>query len=330
MSDKRSFNGPVFIVGMPRSGTKLLRGLLNSHSEIGIPRNETECLPRWYKIWSRWGDLNNKETFHAFYVSVTKEVYFQSRLREHGHIISEADWYLSRGDGSLHDVFRALVRNDVAFSTVIWGDKSPGYLGHLQLLKRVFPQARIIHIVRDVRDYVLSMRKAFGKSGRRAAQRWVDTINQSKVQSKAFEDSVVTIRYEDLLSDTEGTLRTLCTHLDIEFESEMLKAQHITENIGDTKGAQTVIANNSKKYLNGMTSNELGRIEGIAGELLKELGYPVHCKASPTRLPQWQINALQIYDGVRIIQRDASRNGILSSLRFRLGVARHHSLFQRD
>ena len=38
------FDGPLFLVGMPRSGTKLLRGLLNEHSQIGIPLNETEFL----------------------------------------------------------------------------------------------------------------------------------------------------------------------------------------------------------------------------------------------------------------------------------------------
>ena len=58
----------------------------------------------------------------------------------------------------------------------IWGDKTPGYLSHIPLLKRLYPQAKFIHIIRDVRDYCLSIHKAWNKNILRAAQRWSDDI----------------------------------------------------------------------------------------------------------------------------------------------------------
>ena len=61
-----AFHGPLFVVGMPRSGTKLLRGLLNEHSRIGIPLNETEFLPHWLRSWSAFGDLSSRTAFDAF------------------------------------------------------------------------------------------------------------------------------------------------------------------------------------------------------------------------------------------------------------------------
>ena len=53
------FEGPLFLVGMPRSGTKLLRALLNRHPNISIMTNETEFLPYLVSHWESFGDLSD-------------------------------------------------------------------------------------------------------------------------------------------------------------------------------------------------------------------------------------------------------------------------------
>ena len=69
------FNGPVFIVGMPRSGTKLFRELLNNHSKLAFPPNESEILPYWSKNWHVYGDLTKFENFKRFYDEDVNESY---------------------------------------------------------------------------------------------------------------------------------------------------------------------------------------------------------------------------------------------------------------
>ena len=64
---KEHFKGPLFIVGIPRSGTKLLRGLLDEHPMIGIPPIEIEFLPYWEKRWRDFGDLSDPYMFSKFY-----------------------------------------------------------------------------------------------------------------------------------------------------------------------------------------------------------------------------------------------------------------------
>ena len=78
------FAGPVFLVGMPRSGTKLLRGLLNEHSRVGIPLAETEFMPHWHAQWDRFGDLSEPARFSAFYQEVTGSAYFTYLAEEQG------------------------------------------------------------------------------------------------------------------------------------------------------------------------------------------------------------------------------------------------------
>ncbi|MCK5099057.1 MAG: sulfotransferase, partial [Desulfobacteraceae bacterium] len=58
MVKKTEFNGPLFIVGMPRSGTKLFRDLLNNHSKVGIPPNESHIIPYFYNRFDKYMDIH--------------------------------------------------------------------------------------------------------------------------------------------------------------------------------------------------------------------------------------------------------------------------------
>ena len=86
MDSNKTFTGPIFIIGMPRSGTKLLRALLINHPNIGIPSIETEFLPYWVKNWNKFGDLSQWSIFKKFYQTVISFPYF-IYMRENGKLI---------------------------------------------------------------------------------------------------------------------------------------------------------------------------------------------------------------------------------------------------
>ena len=168
--------GPVFIVGMPRSGTKLLRTLLNQHSDIGIPENESHFIPYYYRRLGGFGDLRDRINFDKFFQTISKSTFF-CRLIERGKDISPDEWYQAVGcwdyGGVLKALYQLLARNE---GKNVWGDKTPQYLTQLDLLWSIFPDARVIHIIRDARDYCLSMKRAWGKAMLRSAQRWADDV----------------------------------------------------------------------------------------------------------------------------------------------------------
>lgn len=325
-----NFNGPIFIIGMPRSGTKLLRELLNGHSKIQIPSGETEFLPYWVANWCSYGDLSNFQTFSKFYeLSLTLPYFIYTR--EQNALIDCQQWYNSCQNFSLAGVFKALMRHDAGIrykSSKIWGDKSPSYINHVALLKSIYPQARFIHIIRDARDYCLSMQKAWGKHPIRAAQRWVEGLEKADRDTAKFKDDYLEICYEDILSCPEAILSKCCNLLEIDFERDMLQLPESTENIGSAKGYNFVKQDNKKKYIQQMKPKLQQRIEKIAGQKLSNCGYEVEFVGPPERVSTLEMNLYKVIDGYNLVQSEFAKRGFYESVyinwkRFNISGNRH-------
>jgi Sulfotransferase family len=304
-----SFAGPLFIVGMPRSGTKLLRGLLNRHSRIGVADIETEFLPWMARRFARFGDLRQRARFDAFHAAMLRHSYFRLR-REQGGLVGAQCWHAACADYSAAGVFEALMRLEVDAppgSGRIWGDKSPSYIDDLPLLKQLYPAAKVLHIVRDVRDYCLSTHQAWGKDMLRAAQRWADGVRQARKDGADLGPDYLELRYEDLLERTEAELRRVCAFLGVEFEPAMLELGRPAENLGDARGASKVVRGNSGKW-HAMQPQTLARVEEIAGAALLEFGYALALRQrAPRRLGRLEMRLAQLRDGWRLVR--AERNG---------------------
>jgi len=277
-----TFLGPLFIVGMPRSGTKLLRMLLNNHSKIAIPSYETEILPYWVSRWEEFGNLSNFNLFKIFYNRTQKEAFFYFLKQNNENVPSATEWYNAcGGKWSVSEVFEALVRLVTnSDNGIIWGDKSPSYITHIPLLKKLYPQAKIIHIVRDVRDYCLSINDAWGKNMIRAAQRWADDVHQVRLISYSFPQDIFEVRYEDLLDDPKNILQDICKFCGIEFEEDMLILSSPSENYGAAKGYHKIVANNKEKWRYKLRPTLVKSIEELCRDELMNYGYSFEYKQS--------------------------------------------------
>lgn len=316
----RKFTGPLFLVGMPRSGTKLLRSLLNEHPDIGIPRVETEFLPYWVRNWNRFGDLSDYSNFKKFYRVMMNLPYF-TYMRENGTLIQERVWFNACKNCTPAGIFEALVRHDakVDFGTnKIWGDKSPSYIGQVPLLKELFPNARFIHIIRDVRDYCLSINKAWGKNMIRAAQRWADSIHEVRMDTNKFPEDYLEVRYENLLDRPEVCLESLCTFLNLKYDSKMLCLSTATENIGDAKGKKEIIKSNKEKYLKLMKWSIRGKIEAIAGPVLRSCGYSYEYRGDILRLSRGLMLFYQALDALNLVKAEMRERSLFSAVAFHL------------
>ncbi len=314
-----AFQGPLFVLGMPRSGTKLLRDLLNQHPSIGIPRVETEFLPYWFENWNRWGDLAERDRFQSFYNDVSLSSYFLYQTKADALITAQI-WFEQCVDFTPQGVFEALLRHDggaPVASPVIWGDKSPSYLRHLRMLADRFPAARFVHIVRDARDYCLSIRNAWGKNMLRAAQRWTDDVADALQAETELGERVLLVRYEDLLNQTQGVLERICAHVDLDFDPAMTLLTETAENLGDTAGATEVVSSNQSKYLGALSSKKILAIEMIAGETLRRLDYPVSYGGETKRLSATQQQAYKFADGFQLIWSDVKRGEFWSRIGLR-------------
>ena len=307
---------PIFVVGMPRSGTKLLRSLLNRHPDISIADIETDFFFHWVRRWDRYGDLSRHDRFLAFYREAVTLPYFTYR-QESGRLIAPDAWYAACTDFTLPDVFGVLLRHDTgAGEATRWGDKSPSYITRIEALHHYFPGARFVHIVRDVRDYCLSINKAWNKNIYRAAQRWFDDNRACIRQCAAIAPACALVTFEDLLSDTRTTMQRLCRFLGVDYHAQMTRLAESSENLGAARGYKTILAHNTGKYLTRMSLHQVGRIEAIAAPLLHALGYTCSRQAPARRLGRSWMRWYQLLDGLNLLRFERRVRGTADALAY--------------
>jgi hypothetical protein len=310
---------PVFVVGMPRSGTKLLRELLNGHSGISIPPVETHFLPYWAERWSDYGDLSDRAAFGRFYDQALSLPYFDDVVAIDEPLISAEEWYERCTRFTIDGVYEALMRHAAGVedgSDVIWGDKTPEYLINVDLLMALFPGARVVHIVRDARDQALSAHRTWGKNMLRSAQRWADEIGEFRRQATAYPGSVAEVRFEDLLDDPERELGALCRFLGVEFERAMLRVPGQAEPTGAARGATEVVKDNQRKYRFSVEPSLRRRIEQIALPMLTAYGYPVSPEISPRRIGRSRQHWFRLKDGASLLRSEAREKGAVKGAGF--------------
>lgn len=308
-----NFVGPLFLVGMPRSGTKLLRGLLVQNPDIFIPSVETDFLQYWISNWSTFGNLSVYENFQKFYESQIKNTYFIDSTLDGFDCES---WFSACVDYSIQGVFEALIRSSAQSTGRVYGDKSPSYIDSMVSLKGSFPEAKFIHIVRDVRDYALSVNKTWGKSMTRAAFRWAEGVRRAQSVGAEIGDDYLVIRYEDLLQKSEETLRRCCQFIGVDFVESMLSLKRNYEPAGSTCGTVSIVSTNCSKYNELMTDAKRKKIEALSADMLRVHGYPAGHIGPLVELSRIGMLSRQVYDGYAMVRYDVQRLGLLRSIEY--------------
>src|SRR5215475_1669200 len=148
---------PIFVLGCPRSGTTMVQLMLHAHPRIAIPP-ETRFLLTAYRRRHEYGDLTIAENREKLANFVTgKGTSFGDLGLDRAATVAEIVAGPPTLGSAMGIVFRAYARR---FDKPRWGDKRPAYLLNLDVLLRMFPDAQVIHIIRDGRDCVASMREA--------------------------------------------------------------------------------------------------------------------------------------------------------------------------
>ena len=168
------WEGPLFIVGMPRSGARLLAALLSKHPRVRILGAETDFLPFIDDWVQRHGKPVGADSFERFASAMRRANYFD--FRPASAPFRWENWRAAcNGNFDAGGLFEGFARHELEIERgagMIWADRSPAYVRHVPLILKHFPTARVVHVVRDVRDHCVSMRTAWGKDLRRSAWRW--------------------------------------------------------------------------------------------------------------------------------------------------------------
>ena len=297
-----------FIVGVGRSGTTLLRMMLDAHPELAIP-------PETHFVNDL---LIAGEKIRLSPERLLKTV-VQDRHRRWGDFGIDEHAYLERLEAierlNSSDAVRAFFELYAEqHGKPRWGDKTPDYVKRVRRIGRALPEARFVHVIRDGRDVALSHNKRIQRRGldRRPpvpagemARRWRKRIEKARYDASTVGDRYMEIRYEDLVTDPEETLVRVCELIQIGYDPAMLdyheraeeRLQEMARDLPAGQGrphrpgeerlqAHALLKEPPKKdrvatWKEGMSGADVAEFEEIAGPLLSELGYETTTSGTP-------------------------------------------------
>jgi len=199
---------PIFIGGMFKSGTSLLRAMLGQHSAIA------SGLETYWFDWN-WS-ARESENMNVMYGRLAH--FFDMTVPEVSTMAVKSE---------SAEQFLSVLMAEVARrqGKPRWAEKTPGNVAHADRIWAAWPEAQIVHIIRDPRDVFASLVEAKKwDSPEEFADRWVSTIGRGlrlKAKIKPSENSYIEIRYENLTADPEKTMRAVVDFLGEPWEPEV-------------------------------------------------------------------------------------------------------------
>jgi hypothetical protein len=285
-------NPYLFIVGSPRSGTTLLRRVVEAHSRIAI-LPETHWIADYYKrrIGLSPDGWVTEEFIHTLIA--------HPKFAHMGLDPLELHPLLDHGERPAYASFVSRIFALCAKSRgkPLIGDKTPNYVRQIHVLHALWPQARFIHLIRDGRDVCLSLLDWKRKTARMkelfvtwaedavttAAVCWERDVRRGREKGRPLGPALYhEIHYEDLVNNPADATRKLCTFLGVPYEPSMLEfhqGRTLREPERSAKEAWLPITPGLRDWKTQMAADDVERFEAAVGDLLSELGYP---RASPT------------------------------------------------
>ncbi len=255
---RSDLTGLVVIGGSPRSGTTLLRTMLGRHPDIFAGPETTLFLHRI----SSPRDIGERLAWDPDEIERwQRESYSQTQFIE-----------------------RCATALRARHGRAVWAEKTPHNVMRFGFVRRCFPHAKLVHIIRDGRDVVCSLRQQpFSKVDGAAAdsagiarlcalqwRRCVQSGLRFRGQAAYYE-----LRYEDLVHDAEPTLRALLSFLGLSWNEALLQTgiQESAPDLFEPKAVGQLFESSIGRWREDLTGQELDVVNLLAGELLAKLGY---------------------------------------------------------
>jgi len=169
-----------------------------------------------------------------------------------------------------------------------WGDKTPQYVRHIDVLAKIFPDAQFVHLIRDGRDVACSLLDVpwFEGDVGKAARRWRKGLQRGRKQGRRLGPGrYLELTYESLVEHPEKHLQSICEFLGESFTPDLLSTDadpdHLVPQHRQAWHGQIskpVTRARVGRYRDELSATQIDQFETIAGDLLQEYGYPTHSK----------------------------------------------------
>ena len=288
---------PFFILGFGRSGTTLLASMLSMNKNIYIPP-ELKGLYTFPKTIKYYGNLSNEfnldlfvndfATLHQMKIFDMKldTDSFKRKLKERGI-----------NNRNIVECFYETILEQSDRERI--GDKTIRHTLYLPMINELFPEAKIVHLMRDGRDCAVSHKRISANYDvYLAASRWKEFNEVLLDFGKKNRERYFFIKYEEFIQQPEDILKNVCTFLDEPYSEDLLnysESGYAKNNVKYMSKQHSnleskIIKNNVDKWVKGLSENEKKIFESIAGDMLSQFGYKT---INNTRGLSWRFEKLK-------------------------------------
>lgn len=272
---------PILITGTFRAGTTLISQIMRNHSDIELVYDSVNFMRFSYNRYNPISDFNNvKKLVNEIWERINKRWDMQFSYKE---VIKEL-----KGESCNYGIIYDAIMSNLLLkksSATIWGEKTTLVWTKIPDFFKMFPDGRVIHIVRDPRAVLASWEKMTHAPG----LDYLDSIFNCKDSMKLAlnyknefsNKKYINIKFEDLVTNPKNVIKDTCKFLDLKFEQEMLKTSSFISKNGDKWQGNSMfedqITGFSKKPINkwkkSLKNWEVWLVEHIISNLLDDFNY---------------------------------------------------------
>lgn len=281
---------PVFVLGCGRSGTKLLYHTLLSAGGFAVYHAESNA---FNLIGLRFGDLAHRENRRALL-----DHWLRSKLFDRtGLTREEIEPKILEECRNAGDFLRILMETIARKQGVErWAECTPLHLLYLPLIKKLFPDALIVHIIRDGRDVTVSLDRIgwikplpWDKKRKLLVPaifwRWI--VGKGRRYGSAMGNDYMEVHYEDVVEKPRETLARIGAFIDHDLDYDRIQ-QHAQGSMVDPNSSfrgdgQEKESNPVGRWKTVLSPDQIAQIESLISDRLQETGYHPVTQASQRR-----------------------------------------------
>ena len=274
---------PIFMIGTQRSGSNLLRLMINQLTEVASP-HPPHIFERIHPLLDKYGNLDNDDNFYQLVDDVCKlvelnPVEWQDVNLDRNEIVTRCQDHrkLAAVYGAVYDLYAE------AHNAKTWCCKSLVNIQFIDVIEDHFERPKYIYLFRDGRDVALSFQKAVvgEKHIYHIAKDWALTQEKAIDLMESIDaDRVFRISYEHLTKNTHEVAKSLCKFLNAKYTESMMDFYKTSEAKNAASSSKLwgnvtspVMPNNTGKFKSEMSAEDLRIFESVAGLVLDKLGY---------------------------------------------------------
>ena len=269
--------GPIYIAGLDRCGKTTLAGFLTSHPNIAIPAVGSNM---WTYFYGQFGDLGRRDNLERCLAAMLRYKHVRFLDPDPDRIRRE----FAQGPSTYARLFSLfLVHFAERAGKPRWGAQTGLVERYAEPLFAAHPGLRVVHVVRDPRDrYEASLARWPDGKGRAggATARWRYSIRLAERHLARHPDGYLVVRFEDLVTATEDTLRDVCRFLGEDFFPQMLVMpgapklrRALAAGSRAEAGAPLLSAEHIGRYRDRLQPQEIAFIQLHAGRAMRAYGY---------------------------------------------------------